>query len=140
MSALGNYAGQSLEEAFPEVDPQFVPFGVRVLVQLRRPQSKSKGGILLIEETKSDKAFNEQVSKVHSFGPLAFTNRNTGERWPEGYWAKKGEFVRTPRYGGDRWSVDPGDGGELVTFVMFNDFEIFGRVTGNPLTMKVYLI
>ena len=137
--ALENYAGQSLEEAFPNVDPQFVPFGARVLVQIRRPMNKSKGGILLVEETKAEKAFNEQVSKVHSFGPLAFHNRNTGVAWPEGMWAKPGEFVRTPRYGGDRWIVDPQDGGEPITFILFGDHELFGRVTGNPLTMKVYI-
>lgn len=137
--ALENYAGQTLDEAFPKVDPQFVPFGSRVLVQLRRAMNKTKGGILLIEETKSDKAFNEQVSMVHSYGPLAWCNRNTGLIWPEGMWAKTGEFVRTPRYGGDRWLVDPGDGGELITFILFGDHEIFGRVTGNPLTMKVYI-
>jgi len=139
VSNLGNYAGQSLEEAFPQVDPQFEPFGARVLVQLRRPMGKTKGGILLIEETKSDKAFNEQISKIHSMGPLAFCDRHTGQKWPEGKWAKEGEFVRTPRYGGDRWEVDPGDGGERVTFILFGDHELFGRVTGNPLTMRVYI-
>jgi co-chaperonin GroES (HSP10) len=135
-----SHSGQTLEDAFPRhIDPQFVPFGARVLLQLRRTQTMSKGGIMLIEETKSDKKFNEQIAMVHSMGPLAFSNRNTGEKWPEGQWAEPGQFVRTPRYGGDRWEVDPGDGGENVVFVLFNDHELFGRVTGNPLTMKVYL-
>jgi len=140
MSALETYSGQSLEDAFPRnVDPQFKPFGARVLVQLRRTQNKTKGGILLVEETRSDKKFSEQVAMLHSTGPLAFSNRNTGEKWPEGDWAVPGDFVRVPRFGGDRWEVDPGDGGERITFIMFMDSELFGKVTGNPLTMKVYI-
>jgi co-chaperonin GroES (HSP10) len=132
--------GQTLDEAFPKnVDPFFKPFGARVLVQLRRTQSKSRGGIMLIEETRNDKKFMEQVAMVHSMGPLAFCNRNTGEKWPEGEWALPGDFVRTPKFGGDRWEVDPGDDGERITFVLFNDTELFGKVTGNPLEMKVYL-
>ena len=134
-------SGQTLDEAFPRnIDPQFVPFGARVLVQLRRTQNKSSGGILLVEETRNDKKFMEQVGMVHSMGPLAFCNRNTGIPWPEGSWAVNGDFVRTPKYGGDRWTVDPEDGGEPVTFVMYMDGELFGKVTGNPLTMRVHLL
>jgi len=131
---------QSLAEAFPpNVDPLFDPFGTRVLIQLRRVQSKSKGGIMLIEETKADKRFAEQVAMVHSMGALAFKNRTTMEPWPEGAWCKPGEFVRVPKFGGDRWMVKMEDGGDPIAFVLFNDYEIFGRIRGNPLKMNVYL-
>jgi co-chaperonin GroES (HSP10) len=130
----------TLAEAFPpHVDPRFVPFGTRVLIQLRRTQTKSKGGILLVEETKTDKRFAEQIAMVHSMGSLAFRKRDTMEPWPEGQWCKPGDFVRVPRFNGDRWHVRMEDGGEPVTFVLYNDYELFGRITGDPLKMNVYL-
>jgi co-chaperonin GroES (HSP10) len=139
--SLDVYAGQTLDEAFPtEVDPQFEPFGARVLVQMRRPQSKSKGGIVLTAETKSDKAFSEQIGKVHSMGPLAFHDRSTMEPWPEGVSAAPGMFVRLPRYGGDVFYTDPKDGGEPIPWKMVNDHEIFGKITGDPLKFKIYIL
>ena len=77
-----------------------------------------------------------------SVGPLAFKNRNTMEQWPEGSWCKVGEFVRVPKYGGDRWEVPlsnkMGDN-ESAMFVIFNDLDIIGQVTGDPLAIKAFI-
>ena len=44
---------QTLDEAFPQVDPMIKPLGARILVQLRAVKEKmSSAGILLPEETK----------------------------------------------------------------------------------------
>lgn len=131
---------QTLEEAFPtNIDPQFKPFGTRILLQMRRQQAKTKSGILLIQETVNDKKFMEQIARVHSMGPLAFRNRNTLEPWSEGVWCKEGDFVRIPRWGGDRWLVKATDGNEDIPFIMLSDHEIFGLLTGDPMTMNVYI-
>ena len=127
-----------LEEAFPDVDPGVRPFGSRVLVQIRNPRQKSKGGIVLQGETKETEKWNTQAAKVISMGPLAFRNRNSGEPWPEGEWCSPGQFVRVGKYGGDRWEVDLGKG-EVALFVIFNDLEIIGQVTGDPLNMKAFV-
>ena len=135
------YAGKTLEDAFPtNVDPMFTPFGSRVLLQLRRAQEKTKSGLILIEETKAEKNWNEQVAMVKKLGHLAFRNRNTMEEWPEGAWCKVGEFVNIPRWGGHRWTVEMADGGSPVQFVVLNDTELFGRVDGDPLTMPVKIL
>jgi len=134
-------APQTLEDAFPsDVEPNFVPFGTRLLVQMRRPQMKSRGGIILSGVTQQDISWNQQVAKVVALGPLCFRHRETGEPWPEGMWAQVGDFVRVPRWNGDRIVVAAPDGGASVTFVCFNDHEIIGKVLGDPLKMRVYIL
>jgi hypothetical protein len=54
-------------------------------------------------------------------------------------WVKPGDFIRCPRWGGDRIEVAVKDGDPII-FVIFNDHEIIGQVTGNPLAMKSYIL
>lgn len=130
----------TLEEAFPEsVDPGFTPFGTRVVVQLRRVKNTTKSGIILTQSTKESEAWNTQVAKLVKIGPLAFKKRDSGDDWPEGVWAHIGDFVRVPRWGGDRWSVEADDGGE-VAFLTLNDHELIGRVDGDPLKVRAYVL
>lgn len=126
------------EDAFPVVDPGVQPFGSRVLLQIRRAKSKTKGGIILSGETRDTETWNTQVAKIIAMGPLAFHNRNTMEPWPEGAWVNLGDYVRAPKYGGDRWSVRIEDGEEIL-FCLFNDLDLLGKITGDPLAMKAFL-
>jgi co-chaperonin GroES (HSP10) len=135
------YAQQSLLDAFPEgVDSHFRPLGSRLLVQMRRPQTLSKGGIALPANTQEDIKWNQQIAKVVRLGPLCFRNRESAELWPEGEWCKAGDFVRVPRWNGDRIVVDAPDGGLPVTFVCFHDYELIGVIEGDPLAVKVYIL
>lgn len=129
----------SLTDAFPEVDPQFIPFGSRVLVQIRRTKSKTKGGVIITDETKETEKWNVQVGKVVGLGSLAFKSRKDLTPWPEGSWANIGEFVRFPKYGGDKWEVEAPDGLEPVLFVLFEDKDLLGRYTGDPLKVKAFV-
>ena len=128
----------ALAEAFPAVDAGVQPFGSRVLVQIRTPRKVTRGGIILSSETQDTEKWNTQVAKVISVGPLAFKNRNTQEAWPEGDWCKAGDFVRVPKYGGDRWEV-PITRDNSAMFVIFNDLDIIGQVTGDPLAVKAFI-
>ena len=129
------YDGEA--DAFPEIDPGVRPFGSRVLLQIRRAKTKTKGGIILSGESRDTEMWNTQVAKVRAVGPLAYHNRNTMEPWPEGTWAGVGSHVRAPKYGGDRWSVLME--GDEVIFVLFNDLDLLGEITGDPLAMKAFL-
>lgn len=131
--------GHTVDELFPKVDPQFEPFGARVMVQLRRVVNMSKGGIALISETKATEAWNIQVAKLIKVGPLAFKNRATSEPWPEGVWADIGDFVMVPRWGGDRRSIPAEDGGEPVVVLVCNDSDLIGQYTGDPLAVKAFI-
>ena len=128
----------ALAEAFPDVNPGVQPFGSRVLVQIRTPRKVTKGGIILSSDTQDTEKWNTQVAKVVSVGSLAFRNRTTQEFWPEGAWCVPGDFVRVPKYGGDRWEVVI-DRDDSAMFVIFNDLDIIGQVTGDPLTVKAFI-
>jgi co-chaperonin GroES (HSP10) len=138
--AVVNPQSSELDVAFPELDFGIAPTGSRVLVQIRRAKKMTKGGIHLSDYDKGAEADNTQVAKVVGVGPLAFRNRNTMELWPEGAWYKHGDFVFVPKYAGARWRRDiPGELGEKVEFVIFNDLDIVGTVTGNPLSVQAYI-
>jgi len=129
--------------AFPVVDPGARPLGGRILVQLRRTKKKAtSAGIILIEETKETEKWNNMVAKVLIVGPLAFKNRDTMASWPEGSWCEVGDYIRVPKWGGDRWEVKvPNEDvfEDPALFMVLNDHEIIATVTGNPLAMKAFL-
>lgn len=129
--------------AFPSVDPGAKPLGGRILVQLRRTKNKtSSSGIILVEETKETEKWNNMVAKVIEIGPLAFRNRDTNEPWPEGSWCSVGDYIRVPKWGGDRWEVPvPGEDNleEKALFMILNDHEVIAKVTCNPLLMRAFI-
>lgn len=128
----------ALAEAFPAVDAGIQPFGSRVLVQIRTPKRMSSGGIIIDTGSRDTEKWNTQVAKVISHGPVAYRNRNTMEPWPEGSWAHPGEYVRVPKYGGDRWEVPMPDG-ESALFVIFNDLDLIGKVEADPLSIRAFI-
>ena len=127
-----------MDEVFPKVDPQFKPFGSRVLIQLRRTVNKTRGGIILTETDQQTEAWNMQVGKVIAIGPLGFKNRATNESWPEGVWCSEGDFVRVPRWGGDRLTIPQPDGSPVVV-VILNDHDLLGAYTGDPREVKAFI-
>lgn len=130
---------KSLDEMFPEIDPEFAPFGHRVIVQIRRVVNKTSSGIILAKEATETEAYNNTIGKLISVGPLAFKKRTTGEEWPEGIWARPGDFVRVPRFGGDRWVVDLHDGLSPVHLVLFADSDLLGAYTGDVSKVRSHL-
>lgn len=156
---------QSIDEAFPPVEPGRQPLGHTVLVQIRQPKSKSKGGVYLPGDSRSTEHYNTRVAKVVALGAMCFTSthtRDTGEKfeseltpWPEGKWFEVGDYVEIPQYGGSRFVVpfetkgeifDPGPGKmvetmvkEEVTFAFFKAKDIFAKILSDPLRIKAYL-
>ncbi len=129
--------------AFPSVDPGAKPLGARILVQLRRTKKKAtSAGIILVEETKETEKWNNMVGKVLMIGPLAFRKRDTMEPWPEGAWCEVGDYIRVPKWGGDRWEAKvPGDDDleDPALFMILNDHEVIAKVTGDPLEMRAFI-
>lgn len=138
-------AGDSadLREAFPAVDPGAIPLGARVLVQLRRTKKTvTSAGIILVSETKETEKWQNMVAKVISLGPLAFKKRDTMESWVEGTWCEVGDYIRVPKWGGDRWEVpvpDQARDDDPALFMVLNDHEVIAKLTGDPLAMKAFL-
>ncbi len=126
--------------AFPSVDPGAKPLGGRILVQLRRTKQTVTGaGIILVQETKETEKWNNMVARVIEIGPLAFRKRDTMEPWPEGSWCVVGDYIRVPKWGGDRWEVEVEGEEEKALFMILNDHEVIAKVTCNPLEMKAFL-
>ena len=129
--------------AFPSVDPGAKPLGGRILVQLRRSKkATTASGIILVEETKETEKWQNMVAKVILIGPLAFRHRDTMASWPEGSWCSVGDYIRVPKWGGDRWEVKvPGEDSHEASalFMVLNDHEVIAQLTGDPLKVRAFL-
>ncbi len=128
---------RSEEECFPPIDTGIEVAGDRVLVQLRREKSTSKGGIILVDETRQTLRFNETVAKVIQIGPLAYKSPEDLTPWPEGNWCNVGDLVRTIKYGGDRFVVQPDDEGSPVVFITLQAREIISRIKNFEYAQKM---
>jgi opacity protein-like surface antigen len=64
---------------------------------------RTDGGLIIVQDTRDFNKANTQLGKIVHLGPLSYRNRDTGELWKEGVWARPGDFVRIPKWGGDRF-------------------------------------
>lgn len=125
---------KSIDEAFPLIDPGMVPSGNRIIVQMRSAKLKTAGGIHLPDNTSTSQLYEEQIGRVVSIGSSAFHSQTTMNPWPEGEPFGVGDFVRIPKFGGDRqWTR-----GEAL-FQIVRDFDVIAVVLGNPLDIKGYV-
>lgn len=129
---------QEIKDAFPDIDPGYVPNGNRVIVQLRVLPEKTKGGIILTQASADQALYEEQIGRVVAIGSSAFHSQTTMTPWPEGEWYGVGDYVRVPKFGGDKtWTKISDDKKGL--FILFFERDILGRITGNPLAIKGYI-
>lgn len=130
-AAVSGPSGDKEATLFPQVEPGVVPFGSRVLVQIRRVRTRRKSGLYMTKEATDTQMDNTCVAKVLAVGPLAYKNRNTMEGWGEGSWCKAGDYVFVPKYGGLRWErsykVDD-DYIDKVQFAIFDDLNVVAGV------------
>jgi len=128
---------RSEQECFPKLDAGVEILGDRVLVQLRREKITSKGGIILVDETRQTLRFNETVAKVVGIGPLAYKSPDDLSPWTEGPWCKVGDLVRTIKYGGDRFVVQPDDDGAPVVFITLQAREVISKIKSFEAAQKM---
>ena len=96
-----------------------VPSGWRLLVLPFSPREKTKGGILIAQESLEKLRIATNCGYVLSMGPLDYHDR---EKFPTGPWCKKGDWVIFARYAGSRLPIE---GGEVR---ILNDDEILGTI------------
>ena len=97
------------------------PTGWRMLVLPFKMKEKTKGGLLLGQETLERQQVGANCGMVLKAGPHCYDK----ERYPEGPWCKKGDWVIFARYAGSRIQID---GGEVR---LLNDDEILATIE-NP--------
>jgi len=110
------------ENNIPEESKLPKPTGWRILVLPHRGQGKTKGGVLLSDKTVEEAQIATNVGLVLAVGPDAYNDK---ERFPNGAWCKKNDWVIFARYAGSRLNIE---GGELR---ILNDDEILGT-TDDP--------
>ena len=96
-----------------------VPSGWRLLVLPFSPREKTKGGILIAQESLDKLRIATNCGYVLKMGPLAYHDR---EKFPTGAWCKKGDWVVFARYAGSRLPIE---GGEVR---ILNDDEVLGTI------------
>ena len=110
------------EKNIPEASKLPKPTGWRILVLPHRGQGKTKGGVLLSDQTVEESQVATNVGLVLAIGPDAYNDK---ERFPNGPWCKEKDWVIFARYAGSRLNIE---GGELR---ILNDDEILGT-TNDP--------
>ena len=95
------------------------PSGYRLLVLPFTPKDKTKGGILIAQETLDKLRIAVNCGYVIKMGPLAYADK---EKFSTGAWCKKGDWVIFARYAGSRLPIE---GGEVR---ILNDDEVLGTI------------
>ena len=95
------------------------PSGWRLLVLPFTPKEKTKGGILIAQESLEKLRIATNCGYVLKMGPLAYHDR---EKFTTGPWCKKGDWVIFARYAGSRLPIE---GGEVR---ILNDDEVLGTI------------
>jgi len=98
------------------------PTGWRILVLPFKMGEKTKGGILMGQDTLDKQQVASQCGNVLAMGPQCYKDK---ERYPDGPWCKKGDWVIFARYAGSRIQIE---GGEIR---LLNEDEILATVK-NP--------
>ena len=104
---------KSLLERMPK------PTGWRIIVLPYKAKEKTKGGIILSDKTITESQIATNCGLVMEIGPDAYKDE---EKFPNGPWCKKNDWVLFARYAGSRLNID---GGELR---ILNDDEILGTL------------
>ena len=118
--AEGNFDPNRVSETVIDRIPK--PTGWRIAILPYRGAEKTKGGIVLAEETQKKTQLATTCGYVLRMGDLAYADQ---EKFPTGPWCKEGDWIIFGRYAGSRIQID---GGEIR---ILNDDEIIG-VVNNP--------
>ena len=95
------------------------PTGWRMLVLPFKMNEKTKGGVLLGQETIERQQVGSQCGNVLAMGPDCYNDKN---RFSQGPWCKVGDWVVFARYAGSRIEIE---GGEVR---LLNDDEVLATV------------
>ena len=98
------------------------PTGWRMLVLPFKMKDKTKGGLVITEDTLERQQVASQCGLVLAMGPQCYSDK---ERYPEGPWCKVKDWVMFARYAGSRIQIQ---GGEVR---LLNDDEVLAKIE-NP--------
>ena len=82
------------------------PSGWRLLVLPFTPREKTKGGILIAQESLEKLRIATNCGYVLKMGPLAYHDH---DKFPTGPWCKTGDWIIFARYAGSRLPIEGGE-------------------------------
>ena len=95
------------------------PTGWRLLVLPFKMKEKTKGGVILAEDTLERQQVASQVGLVMAMGSQCYKDK---ERYPEGPRCKEKDWIMFARYAGSRIKIE---GGEMR---LLNDDEVLATI------------
>ena len=95
------------------------PTGWRMLVLPFKMKDKTKGGVILAEDTLERQQVASQVGLVMAMGPDCYADK---DRYPDGPWCKEKDWIMFARYAGSRIKIE---GGEMR---LLNDDEVLATI------------
>ena len=98
------------------------PTGWRILILPFKMGEKTKGGILMGQDTLEKQQVASQCGNILAMGPDCYRDK---DRYKQGPWCKVGDWVMFARYAGSRIKIE---GGEVR---LLNDDEILATIK-NP--------
>lgn len=101
-------------------DDVLQPAGWRILVKVPKPPEKTKGGIILSDQSQDIEAMLNNLGVVVGMGPLCFKDpKKFGD---VGIWCQVGDTVMLGKYAGIRMLIDSEE------YRLVNDEEVLGVV------------
>lgn len=113
----GKLTPESIDESVIDRIPR--PTGWRIVLLPYRGAQKTKGGIVLADQTVERNQLTTVCAYVLRVGDLAYKDES---KFPNGPWCKEGDWVIFGRYAGARIGID---GGEIR---ILNDDEILAVI------------
>ena len=111
--------GNKKEKIKKDIEKVPQPTGYRLVLFPLKLESKTAGGVHLLDSVVEQASIATNVCKVIAVGPDAYLDK---DKFPKGAWCKKDDWIIIAKYAGARLSID---GGELR---IINDDEVLAVV------------
>ena len=95
------------------------PTGWRILVLPYKRKEKTKGGIILTDQSLEESQIASSIGLVLKVGPDAYNDK---DRFPNGAWCKEKDWIIFGKYAGSRIKIEDGAGR------LMNDDEVLGVI------------
>ncbi len=103
--------------------------GWRMVILTYKGWAKTKGGLLLTDKAIEEQQLTTNVGLILSMGSDAYADKN---KFPNGPWCKKGDWVVFAKYAGSRVKIE---GGEIR---ILNDDEILAKLKDPKDVLTIY--
>ena len=117
------------KEEGPALDKVPQATGWRMVVLPFKGVEKTKGGLLLTDKAIEEQQLTTNVGLILNMGPDAYADKN---KFPNGPWCKKGDWVVFARYAGSRVKIE---GGEIR---ILNDDEVLAKLKDPEDVLTIY--